>query len=88
MALGEQLNKLLEKIYPPNQRIDDEFKGKAITFITNELGEPITLFIGKRNANGTIDGERYVRRIVRSHDGTSIIKSHWDLKGKVKGGWL
>lgn len=87
MALSEKLVQKLNKTFPPKTRVDDIFKGNDITFITNELGEPITLFIGKRREDGAIQGERYVRRIVRSEDGSKILKSHWDNKGKVSRGW-
>lgn len=83
MALSERLVKKLNKKYIPKTRIEDVFKGNDITFITNELGEPVTLFIGNRRQDGAIKGERYVRRIVRSEDGSKILKSHWDNKGKV-----
>lgn len=87
MALSEKLVKKLDKNYPPKTRVDDVFKGNDITFITNELGEPVTLFIGNRKDDGAIKGERYVRKIVRSEDGSKILKSHWDNKGKVSRGW-
>lgn len=87
MALSEKLQEKLSKIYPAKTRVDDVFKGNDITFITNELGEPVTLFIGKRGEDGAIKGERYVRKIVRSEDGAKIVKSHWDNKGKVSRGW-
>lgn len=57
--------------------------GKDLTFITNEHGEPVTLFIGQRREDGSINGERYVRRIVRAPDSREIQKSHWENKGKV-----
>jgi len=87
MALSNKLEEKLNKTYPAKTRIDDVFKGYDITFITNNLGEPVTLFIGKRREDGAIKGERYVRKIVRSEDGSTILKSHWDNKGKVTSGW-
>lgn len=87
MALSPKLEEKLSKIYPAKTKVDDVFKGNDITFITNELGEPVTLFIGKRGEDGAIKGERYVRKIVRSEDGSKILKSHWDNKGKVSRGW-
>lgn len=87
MALSRKLEEKLSKIYPAKTKVDDVFKGNDITFITNELGEPVTLFIGKRGEDGAIKGERYVRKIVRSEDGSKILKSHWDNKGKVSRGW-
>jgi hypothetical protein len=82
-GLGHDLIKKLEKTYPASQRIDDVFRGNDITFITNEKGEPTTLYIGERMETGEIKGELFVRKIVRSPDGSKIEKSHWDNKGKV-----
>ncbi|HYG39323.1 MAG TPA: hypothetical protein VD908_11915 [Cytophagales bacterium] len=82
-GLGEVLIKKLNKIYPASQRIDGVFKGNDITFVTNEYGEPVTLYIGKRTEDGSIKGDLFVRKIIRTSDGKSIEKSHWDNKGKV-----
>ncbi|MFT2011065.1 hypothetical protein ACMA1I_20515 [Pontibacter sp. 13R65] len=83
MALNEKLVTKLNKKYAPDARIDDSYNGKDLTFLTNELGEPVTLFIGKRKEDGAITGERYTRKIVRKPGSQEILKSHWDLKGKV-----
>lgn len=83
MAINPKLEQLLEKVYEPRQRYDQKYGGKDITYITNELGEPVTLFIGRRNEDGSIAGERYVRRIVRQPQGNIILKSHWEKKGSV-----
>jgi hypothetical protein len=83
MALSTKLEAKLNKRYEPSSRIDEVYKGNDITFVTNERGEPVTLFIGKRGSDGAIAGERYVRTIKRSTDGENIQHSHWDLKGKV-----
>ena len=84
MALSKKITYFLEKIFAPDARIDDKMLGKHLTFITNEYGEPITLYIGTRRPDGAITGERYVRKIVRKPDSQQILKSHWDLKGKVE----
>lgn len=83
MPLNSKLESKLDKIYKPDTRIDDTYHGKDITFVTNELGEPVTLFIGNRREDGAIAGERYVRKIVRKPNSNEVLKSHWDLKGKV-----
>lgn len=83
MALNPKLQQVLAKIYAPQERFDLKLLGKDITYITNELGEPITLFIGNRREDGSITGERYVRRIVRKPGSREILKSHWENKGKV-----
>ncbi|WP_018477992.1 hypothetical protein [Pontibacter roseus] len=83
MSLGPKLIEKLNKVYPPDTRQDTHYNGKDLTFITNERGEPVTLFIGKRNEDGSIAGERYVRTIVRDQKTDKVQRSHWDLKGKV-----
>lgn len=84
MPLSPALEKLLSKTYAADARLDDRYRGNDITFITNERGEPVTLFIGRRRPeDGAITGERYVRRIVRKPGSNEILKSHWELKGKV-----
>ncbi|NEM98769.1 hypothetical protein [Pontibacter burrus] len=86
MALSKKIESYLGKIYSPDSRINERLLGKDITFITNEAGEPVTLFIGVRREDGAITGERYVRTIVRQPGSQKIMKSHWDLKGKVSRG--
>ena len=81
MPLHPQLADKLAKRYPPSETIDDKFKGHDITFVTNAAGEPVTLFLGRRQPDGHIAGQRYVRTIHRTPDGQQIIRSHWDLKG-------
>jgi hypothetical protein len=82
MPLHRLLADKLSKLYEPSITINDVFKGHDITFITNENGEPITLFIGKRRPDGVIIGERYKRTIKRAAGSTQVASSHWDLKGK------
>ena len=81
--MGKSLLAKLNKIYKPDSAIDMRFRGNDMTFLTNEFGEPITLFIGKRTEDGSISGERYSRRIKQRVDG-KITESHWDNKGKIK----
>jgi hypothetical protein len=82
MPLHRQLADKLNKTYEPSTTINDVFKGHDITFVTNENGEPVTLFIGKRRPDGVIIGERYKRTIKRAPSSTEVTSSHWDLKGK------
>jgi len=83
MPLQSALEARLAKLYTPDATILDEFRGKDLTFITDPAGHVVTLFIGKRREDGSIAGERYVRRIQFEPDGVTIRKSHWELKGKV-----
>jgi len=86
MPLHRLLDQKLSKIYEPSSRIDDVFKGYDITFLTNELGEPMTLFFGKRRPDGAIAGERYTRTIKREPGSMAVAHSHWDLQGKIMRG--
>jgi hypothetical protein len=83
MPLHRELDKKLSKIYEPSTHIDDMFKGYDITFVTNEHGEPMTLFFGKRRPDGLIAGERYTRTIKRKPGSLEVQSSHWDLRGKI-----
>lgn len=83
MPLRPALEAKLARTYPPDATIAEAFRGKDLTIITNDKGQAVTVFIGKRNADGSIAGERYVRHLQYEADGTTIRKSHWDLKGKV-----
>ncbi|MCR5887516.1 hypothetical protein LRS06_06910 [Hymenobacter sp. J193] len=83
MPLHRLLDQKLSKIYEPSSRVDDVFKGYDITFITNEHGEPVTLFFGKRRPDGAIAGERYTRTIKREPGSLAVKSSHWDLRGKI-----
>jgi hypothetical protein len=81
-GLGKALETILNKTHQPSSRMDGTFRGKDMTFITNENGEPITLFLGKRKPNGDIAGEMFSRRIKKVENGL-IKESHWDNQGKV-----
>jgi hypothetical protein len=83
-TISISLQNKLNKLYPPSSRIDDQFRGIDITFITNERGEVMHLYIGRRMSGGDISGEHYVRQ-VKQRENNAISKSHWDNKGKVSG---
>ena len=80
MNNDSRLDKILSKTYEPSSRIDKNFNGKDITMITNEDGEPIRLYLGRRKENGEITGEKFVRKekLVQG-----IKKTHWENKGRV-----
>ena len=83
MPLNPKLEKIVAKIYPADETIHNQYNGKDFTLKTNENGEAVTLFIGKRNEDGTISGERYVRNF-KTDSKTGERTSHWDLKGRTK----
>ncbi|HEX8376512.1 MAG TPA: hypothetical protein VF602_01755 [Pedobacter sp.] len=82
MKLNEDLLKILSKTYEKSTLINTVYKGNDISFKTDADGNPILLFFGKRQADGTIKGERYARTLKRDRD-ENIIKDHWELKGKA-----
>ena len=82
MSIGPELLKKLQQKYVPSSTVDLRYKRFDLTLGTNEHGDPVLLFLGKRDASGTIKGERYVRTLITDRDG-STIKDHWELKGKA-----
>ena len=81
MKLHEGLESRLKKVYEPSSFISMKFKGNDIGFKTDDNGNPILLFIGKKTVNGSIKGQRYARTLKRDGNG-NVYKDHWDLKGK------
>jgi hypothetical protein len=82
MKLGEGIIKLLSKQYDPDTMVQKTYKGNDLAFKTDSKGKPILLFIGKKQPEGNIKGERFARRYVTAGDG-SVLKDHWDYKGKA-----
>ncbi|MCL4640075.1 MULTISPECIES: hypothetical protein [Olivibacter] len=82
MALKEPILKLLRKKYDPLSLVELTFQRYDLMFKTDEEGRPILLFMGKKDANGNIRGERYARRLKFDKEGR-LIKDHWDQKGKA-----
>lgn len=82
MKLNEDLLKILSKTYTKSTVINSSYKRKDISFKTDEDGNPVLLFIGKRADDGSIKGERYARTLKRNKEG-KIFKDHWELKGKA-----
>ncbi|WP_205499661.1 hypothetical protein [Rufibacter psychrotolerans] len=83
MPLNPKLEARLNKISSPSTRLEEQFAGKDLTIITDQQGHAVTLFIGKRQPDGSIKGERYVRRLKFAPDGVTLQSSHWEAKGKV-----
>lgn len=82
MKLSEDLQKKLSKIYEPSAMIEMKYKEYDLSFKTDEEGNAILLFIGKKSNNATIKGERYARTLKRDRAG-KIFKDFWELKGKA-----
>ena len=82
MKIGDKLLKTLSKRYEPESTIDQRFGRYDLTFRTDEDGNPVMLFIGNRDENGRIAGNRFIRVIIRDSAG-NVLKDHWDAKGRV-----
>jgi hypothetical protein len=82
MALGEELEKRLKKTYEPSSMIEIKYKGNDVAFKTDEEGHPVLLFIGKKQEDGSIKGDRYARTLKHDRNG-AVIKDHWERKGKA-----
>jgi len=82
MKLSPALVKKLGQSYAPSTMIDMVFKGNDLSFKTDEKGNAILLFIGKKMEDGNIRGERYARTLKYDRNG-ELIKDHWELKGKA-----
>ncbi|MGI4869662.1 MAG: hypothetical protein ACRYFX_00635 [Janthinobacterium lividum] len=84
VPLHPELARKLSKLYEPKTTVGDVFKGYDITFATNEHGEPVLLFFGKRRPDGLIVSERYTRPIKREPGSLAVKSSHWDNQGKIR----
>ncbi len=62
--------------------IEMKCKGYDLSFKTEEGGNAVLLFIGKKTKQGAIKGERYARTLKKDREG-KIFKDHWELKGKA-----
>jgi hypothetical protein len=82
MALGADLQLKLSKKYEPSTLVYLSFRGKDVAVRTNGEGNPVVAFVGILNSDGKIKGQRYARTLILDPEGR-VIKSHWDLKGKV-----
>ena len=82
MKITENILKILNKTYEPSTMVNATFKGYDLAFKTNEEGQPILLFMGKMTEDGTVKGERFARTLKKDREG-SIIKDHWERKGKA-----
>ena len=80
MNLSPDLLKKLGRKYEPLAMVDFRYRNKDVSVQTDEEGNAIRMFIGKRTEAGVIRGERYARKVVKDKSGL-IIKDHWDRKG-------
>ncbi len=80
MKLGAPILKILAKKYTPSATIDMVFHRYDLTLGTDPEGNPVQLFLGKRNEEGRVIGDRFARTLKYDRDG-KLIKDHWERKG-------
>jgi hypothetical protein len=83
MEIKGPLLKVLRKTYAQSTVIETKFGKHDITFKTNDVGQPILLFLGKKSSNGLIRGERYIRKFKTDEKTGVIIKDYWEHKGRA-----
>ena len=83
MQPGEDLLKKLSARFDPSSLVNFRFRGKDVVVKTDDQGNATLAFIGKMNDEGVIKGDRYNRKLIVNKDG-SVLKDHWDYKGKVR----
>ena len=82
MKLNDSLLLKLSKRYEPSSMLNMKFRGVDLAVKTDHEGNPIVVFVGRKQADGTIKGERYTRTLLRDGNG-NLIKDYWDRKGKT-----
>ncbi|HEX8334737.1 MAG TPA: hypothetical protein VF622_19090 [Segetibacter sp.] len=80
--INEDLQKKLSKKFESSTMVEMKYKGYDLAFKTDEDGNAIQLFMGKKTEKGTVKGERYARTLKKDREG-KIFKDHWELKGKA-----
>ena len=82
MALSERLVLKLQRKYEPSAMIDLRFGRLEASVKTDSDGNAVVLFLGHRNNDGRIVGQRYTRTLKSDQRG-AVIKDQWELKGKA-----
>lgn len=82
MKLNESLLLKLAEKYEPSSMLNMKFRGIDLAVKTDREGNPVVVFVGRKQADGKIKGERYTRTLLRDGNG-NLVKDHWDLKGKT-----
>lgn len=82
MKFNDAILKILHRTYDPDTMVELRYKTFDLSLKTDKDGNPILLFMGKRNDQGIVKGERYARTLKYNQDGT-VLKDHWELKGKA-----
>ncbi len=81
MKIGARLQRLLDKVYPPDTKLEFQLDRTDVVFKTDGEGRPVLLFVGRKDENGNVKGERFARTLKTLPNG--MFKDHWENKGKA-----
>ena len=70
--ISEDLQQKLAKKFQPSTMVEMKYKGYDLAFKTDEYGNAIQLFFGKKTEKGTIKVERYARTLKKDREGKSL----------------
>ncbi|KQM77882.1 hypothetical protein ASE74_15900 [Pedobacter sp. Leaf216] len=80
MKLNTSLLNIINKTYQPDTFLEMKFGRYDLALKTDTDGRAIMIFLGKKDANGKIRGDRYARRLKFGRN-NELIKDHWEHKG-------
>ncbi len=83
MQISEGLLKILSKPFAPASTSTLRYKQLDVMVVADKNGNAVQAFIGKKNNENKIKGERFARIFIKDKEG-KLIKDHWDKKGKSK----
>lgn len=81
MPLSEDIIKKISHKFAPSSTQWLRQGRHDVALIVDEDGNAVQLFIGKKDEQGKVIGERYTRTLVYDNSG-AVVKDHWDQKGK------
>ena len=82
MKLSHPLQLKLSKPLEPSSLVPMKYKGNDLAVKTDGEGNAVFVFIGKKQPDGKIKGQRYARTLKKDENG-KIIKDHWEQKGNA-----
>ncbi|MGY3213554.1 hypothetical protein [Mucilaginibacter sp. HD30] len=81
MKIGAKLQRLLDKVYPPDAKLEFQLDRTDVVLKTDGEGRPVLLFVGRKGEDGNVKGDRFARTLKKLPNGT--FKDHWENKGEA-----